>query len=191
MTGEWIEDRLEDVSKGREGLEKAVFQDGALDEREKRLCAVVASSLARDEPGLEEQIQEAKDAGADEADISGALSAAWMTSGSTQIYWAQDLFEEEIEHAWYKRRLKEASKTFGKFHKAVMGEGPLPEAFMEVLCTVVACMERCSHCTESHIKQALDKGATKDQLAEALGVAWLIGGDSQVSWLEDRFDELL
>ncbi|MDY6789306.1 MAG: carboxymuconolactone decarboxylase family protein [Candidatus Nanohaloarchaea archaeon] len=182
---EWIREKLEDQLEKHDSFEEEIYSGGALSKKQKRLCGVVASSLARDRQGLKENIEKAKEEGADEAEISGALSSAWMTSGSTQIYWAQDLFEEQIEHSWYKRRLKEASKAFGKFHKAVMEEGPLEEDFMEVLCMVVACMERCKHCTDAHIQQALDKGATKDQLAEALGVAWLVGGDSQLSWFEE------
>jgi len=187
----WIEDALADQHELQDGLEEAVFQEGALDVKEKRLCAVAAANIARDRGGLRAQIGAAKEAGADEDAIAGAVSMAWMTSGSTQIYWAEDVFEDEIEHAWYKRRLPEASKAFGAFHAAVMEDGPLPEVFMEVLGVVVGCMERCEHCTEAHITQALDKGATKDQIAEAVGVASYIGGSSQLDWLEDGWDEML
>ncbi len=187
----WIEDALADQAELQDELEEAVFQDGALDVKEKRLCAVAAANIARDRGGLRDQIEAAKEAGADEDEIAGALSMAWMTSGSTQIYWADDVFEDEIEHAWYKRRLPEASKAFGEFHAAVMEEGPLPEVFMEVLGVVVGCMERCEHCTEAHIEQALDKGATKDQIAEAVGVASFIGGSSQLDWLEDGWDGMV
>ncbi|MDY6770807.1 MAG: carboxymuconolactone decarboxylase family protein [Candidatus Nanohaloarchaea archaeon] len=187
----WIAERLGDQAETHEAFEDAVFAEGTLDAKEKRLCAVAAANMARDRGGLQEQIEKAKEAGADEDDLAGALSMAWMTAGSTQIYWAQDVFEEQIEHAWYKRRLGEASKAFGEFHDAIMEDGPLPEVFMELLGVVVGCMGRCEHCVEAHIQQALDKGATKDQVAEALGVVWYIGGRSQVTWLEDRLDELL
>jgi AhpD family alkylhydroperoxidase len=187
----WIEGRLAKQYDSNEAFEEAVFTEGALDPGEKRLCAIVAANIARDRETLRENIEKAKEEGLDEDAIAGALSAAWMTSGSTQIYWAEDVFEETIEHAWYKRRLKEASRAYGEFHDAVMEDGPLPEVLMEVLSTVVASMERCEHCTESHIKQALDRGATKDQIAEALAVAWYVGGASQVHWLGDRFDDLL
>lgn len=153
----WLSEHLSGAATSYDQFREKIFEDAALDPMEKRLCAVVAANLARDEESLARHIRAAKEEGADESQISGALSAAWMTSGSTQIYWAEDTFEEEIEHAWYKRRLKDASKAFGEFHDAIMKEGPLPEVFMEVLCTVVSCMERCPHCTESHIKQALAK----------------------------------
>lgn len=186
----WL-DRIGDQQEKHASFEEQVFAEGTLDRKEKRLCAVVASCMARDEAGLKEHMEAAKEEGADEDELSGAISAAWMTAGSTQIYWAQDLYEEQIEHAWYKRRLSEASKAFGEFHEAVMENGPLPEVFMEVLSTIVGCMDRCEHCTEAHIKQALSKGATKDQLAEALGVAVYVGGQSQLGWAEDTLDELL
>ncbi|MDY6778927.1 MAG: carboxymuconolactone decarboxylase family protein, partial [Candidatus Nanohaloarchaea archaeon] len=144
---DWLEERLPEQMEKQEAVEEAVFASGTLDEKEKQLCAIVAANMARDEASLEEHIEQAKDAGADEAEIAGALSAAWMTAGSTQIYWAEEVFEESIEHAWYKRRLSEASKAYGEFHDAVMKEGPLPEVFMEVLCTIVGCMDRCEHCT--------------------------------------------
>lgn len=182
---------LGDVMDADGSMEEAVYGDGALDPVEKRLCGVVASCLTRDEPGLQRNIEAAKELGADEGQVSGAISAAWMTSGSTQLYWAEDTYEEHIEHAWFKRRLPEAAKAYGKFHDAIMEEGPLPETMMEVLCVVVGVMERCEHCTEAHITQALDKGATKDQVAEAIGVAWYEAGHSQVSWIEDTLDELL
>lgn len=189
--GNWIANRLAGQEETFASFEQEVFRDSALNEKEKRLCAVTAASLMRDREGLKAQIEEAKELGATEDELSGAISMAWMTSGSTQIYWAQEVFEEHIEHAWYKRRLKEASKAFGEFHEAVMKEGPLPEVFMEVLGVVVACIERCSHCTSAHIQQALNEGATKDQVAEALGVVWFVAGESQVKWLRDDFEELL
>jgi len=189
--GNWITERLSEAEENYAKFEGAVFEDAALSPKEKRLCAVTAASLERDRNGVKEQIEAAKEAGADEDDLAGALSMAWMTSGSTQIYWAQKIFEEHIEHGWYKRRLSEASKAFGEFHEAVVKKGPLDEVFMEVLGVVVACIERCTHCTKAHIQQALDQGATKDQVAEALGVVWFVAGESQVKWLEDEFEELL
>lgn len=186
-----VRDRISTIDEAADSLQEAVFAEGTLEPVEKRLCAIVAANMARDEQTLTKQIQQAKELGASEDEISGALSAAWMTAGSTQIYWAEDTFEQEIEHAWYKRRLPAASKAYGSFHDAVMEDGPLPEVFMEVLCVIVGSMDRCDHCTEAHIKQALDKGATKDQIAEALGVAWYIGGESQVGWIEETLDELL
>jgi len=182
---------LGDVVDADGSMAEAVYGDGALDPVEKRLCGVVASCLARDEPGLQRNIEAAKEAGADAGQVSGAISAAWMTSGSTQLYWAEDTYEDHIEHAWFKRRLPAAAKAYGEFHDTIMEEGPLPETMMEVLCVVVGVMERCEHCTEAHITQALDTGATKDQVAEAIGVAWYEAGHSQVSWIEDTLDELL
>ncbi len=41
----------------------------------------------------------------------------------------------------------------------------------ELLMLALACVCRCSHCTREHIQQALDLGATKDEVAEALLVA--------------------
>ncbi|KXS40382.1 MAG: alkylhydroperoxidase like protein, AhpD family, partial [Methanolobus sp. T82-4] len=53
-----------------------------------------------------------------------------------------------------------------------------------------AVLVRCEKCVEIHSQRALDNGATKDEIAEAISVAMFIAGGSQLHWT-DVYDSIL
>ena len=61
----------------------------------------------------------------------------------------------------------------------------------ELIQMAVASVSRCQHCTESHLKKALEAGATKQEVAETLLIVSMQSARTQLSWNGDFFQEIL
>jgi len=81
--------------------------------------------------------------------------------------------------------------TFWDFKSDIFDGGTLPRKTKELLAAAVSCQHRCRHCTRSHMEAALEAGATKAEVAEALAVLWVIGGGTNVVWNKEGFEEHL
>lgn len=57
------------------------------------------------------------------------------------------------------------------FSRTVFKEGALPEKTKQLIAVAVAHVTQCPYCIRSHTKQALRKGATKQEIMEAVWVA--------------------
>lgn len=62
-------------------------------------------------------------------------------------------------------------KAWRKFSRTVFSEGALPEKTKQLIAVAVGHVTQCPYCIESHTKQALQKGATKEEIMEAVWVA--------------------
>ncbi|MBS1579337.1 MAG: carboxymuconolactone decarboxylase family protein [Bacteroidetes bacterium] len=62
----------------------------------------------------------------------------------------------------------EAWRTFSR---AVFKEGVLDEKTKQLIAVAVAHVTQCPYCIKSHVPQALKKGATKQEIMEAIWVA--------------------
>ena len=65
---------------------------------------------------------------------------------------------------------------FGQLHKAAVADGVLPAKVKELMALVIAVVKHCDGCIAYHAKAAARRGATPDEVAEALGVALLMDG---------------
>ena len=78
------------------------------------------------------------------------------------------------------RELRKAiPDTWGAFaglHQAAMDDGELSRATKEVIALTIDAVKRCDGCISYHAKSAARAGATRGQVAEALGVALLMDG---------------
>lgn len=187
---EWLDDYLTKARDAFDIFDKQIFERGELDQRTKHFIAVASSTVMRCEACVEEHVEELRAWDATDEEIAAALGVAWLTTGSTQIYWMQDAYEELLGKAWYKRHLSEASQAFGEFHTAIFDDSVLDRKVTELVGLGVSVVARCQHCTEAHATQAMDYGASKQEVAEAVGVAWHVGAKSQVGWT-DVLDDLL
>jgi len=86
---------------------------------------------------------------------------------------------------WRVKRLPEVYAAFKNASAAVYKDGALDRKTKEIIAVVVSSIMRCKECTEGHLKRALQLGATKDEVAEALSVAWSLAGATQVYWNEE------
>jgi AhpD family alkylhydroperoxidase len=66
--------------------------------------------------------------------------------------------------------------AFDRFHKAAIATGALDTKTKELIALAISVTAHCDDCIAHHIHDALEAGATRDEIVEALGVAVLMGG---------------
>ena len=78
------------------------------------------------------------------------------------------------------RSLSEATPEvwagFGQLHKAAVADGALSAKVKELMALAIAVVKQCDGCIAYHAKAAVRRGATPEEVAEALGVALLMDG---------------
>jgi len=67
-------------------------------------------------------------------------------------------------------------RGFGQLHEGAVAEGALSALTKELIALSIAVAVRCDGCIAYHVHDALNAGATKDQIGEAIGVAVFMGG---------------
>ena len=67
-------------------------------------------------------------------------------------------------------------KSFAGFMGAVEKPGALDTKTKELMSVALSVVAHCSWCIAFHVKNALDAGATKDEVMESCFVATLMGG---------------
>jgi AhpD family alkylhydroperoxidase len=65
---------------------------------------------------------------------------------------------------------------FAALHQHAVGDGALPAKVKELMALAIAVVKQCDGCIAYHAKAAARRGATEDEVAEALGVALLMDG---------------
>lgn len=65
---------------------------------------------------------------------------------------------------------------FGMFMKKAEGDGALSIKIKEIISVALAVSSGCKWCIAIHVKNALDAGATKEEIIESCFVAVLMGG---------------
>ena len=65
---------------------------------------------------------------------------------------------------------------FGQLHKAAVADGALPAKIKELMALTIAVVKHCDGCIAYHAKAAARRGATPEEVVEALGVALLMDG---------------
>ena len=96
-----------------------------------------------------------------------------------------------IETPWYVLRSPEIGKKFQGFYKACNEDGVLDKKTRELLMLALASVFRCPHCTEAHIKTALEMGVSKEEITEALLIAAVEGAGTQLAWAKDVYQKYL
>ncbi|TXT56122.1 MAG: hypothetical protein BAJATHORv1_30508 [Candidatus Thorarchaeota archaeon] len=79
------------------------------------------------------------------------------------------------------RDIPETRNAFSDLLKTVHKDGALPAKFKEIICVVASILAPCESCMVYHTKQALQAGATRDEIMEACAVAIVMGGGPAAS----------
>ncbi len=58
----------------------------------------------------------------------------------------------------------------------VIKDGALSTKVKELIALAIAICQGCDYCISIHVRKCIEAGATKDEMAEACGVAVLMGG---------------
>jgi len=66
---------------------------------------------------------------------------------------------------------KEAAAFLNLKHTAERSDGVIPAKYRELISVAVALTTQCSYCIEAHIKNAVEAGATKEEIGETVFIA--------------------
>lgn len=91
-------------------------------------------------------------------------------------------------HRQLRHAIPEVYKGFNEFHKAAFTAGALDVKTKELIALAIAVIERCDGCIASHAQAAARAGATKQEAAEAIGVAFLMNGGPATIYGPRAFD---
>ena len=75
-----------------------------------------------------------------------------------------------------RRAAPDAWAGFARLHDAALREGALSSRTKELIALVAAVVKRCDGCIAYHAKAAAHRGASPEEVAEALSVALLMDG---------------
>lgn len=76
--------------------------------------------------------------------------------------------------------IPEAMEGFGLLHKASLKPGALDSKTKELIALGIAITVRCEGCISFHVHDAMQAGASKEEIAETVSVAILMGGGPSV-----------
>ncbi len=95
------------------------------------------------------------------------------------------------ETPWYLKQSRQLGNAYLHFRNAVHKKSVLDEKTMELIQLACACLLRCPHCTEDHIKGALEAGASKQEIAETLLLTAYEGAGTQLAWQKEVYRRYL
>jgi AhpD family alkylhydroperoxidase len=75
-----------------------------------------------------------------------------------------------------RKAIPDVYQGFGALHSAAFAPGDLSAGTKELIALAIAVVDRCDGCIASHSRGAVRAGVTKQQAAEAIGVAFLMAG---------------
>ncbi len=73
-------------------------------------------------------------------------------------------------------------KGYSELSRAAMAEGELSAGVKELLALTIAITRECDGCVVSHARGAVRHGVTRQQVAEAAGVAIMMNGGPGTVW---------
>ena len=79
-------------------------------------------------------------------------------------------------HRGLRRAIPDVYKGFGELSKAAFADGALDKRTKELIALAIGVVEGCDGCVASHGQAAARAGATKQEVAEAIGVTFLMHG---------------
>jgi AhpD family alkylhydroperoxidase len=74
------------------------------------------------------------------------------------------------------RELPGPMTGFARLHKKAMEDGALSHKVKEMLALAISIVVGCEGCIAYHVHDAMEAGATRPELLEAVGVGLLMGG---------------
>jgi AhpD family alkylhydroperoxidase len=81
-----------------------------------------------------------------------------------------------------RQAIPETWAGFAELHRSAMADGALPTKVKELMALLIGVSEHCDGCVAYHARAAAAAGATEAEVAEALGVALLMGGGPASVW---------
>ncbi len=100
--------------------------------------------------------------------------------------------DQSRELAEQKARLAmDNLKAWRKFSRTIFEDGALPVKTKEIIAVAVSHVTQCPYCIRAHTKKALESGATKEELMEAIWVAAEMRAGAAYSHANIAMDEMM
>lgn len=90
--------------------------------------------------------------------------------------WKAELDNANANLDGFRKEQSETAAGFSALHKAAMAPGALPCKEKELIALAIGVARQCVDCIGFHVKAAVAAGATRDEIAEAVGVCVMMGG---------------
>ncbi len=84
----------------------------------------------------------------------------------------------------------EGMQGFRKFMDSVKSEGALSTKAKNLIGVALAVSKQCEYCVPFYVSQALESGATRDEIIEATLVAGLLDGGPAIMYAKQVFEAL-
>ena len=81
-----------------------------------------------------------------------------------------------LEGRELRKMIPDVYTGFGELNRAAMAPGALDAKTKELLALVMGISHRCDGCIAAHARGAAAAGATREEVAEAIGVTFLMNG---------------
>jgi AhpD family alkylhydroperoxidase len=97
---------------------------------------------------------------------------------------SMDEIREELRQPAQDLRemIPDVMSSFAALSKASAAEGELSRLTKELLALVISATRECDGCIVAHARAALREGATRQQIAEAMGVLIALNGGPGTVW---------
>lgn len=92
--------------------------------------------------------------------------------------------------SWFNEKLPETAKAFAKMRESLFKDSALDVKTKELIAVASSTLMRCENCTKAHAERAMQHGANKEQIAEAVGVAMFVASGSQIFW-NDVYEDII
>ncbi|KGL63369.1 carboxymuconolactone decarboxylase family protein [Polaribacter sp. Hel1_85] len=77
-------------------------------------------------------------------------------------------------------KIPKTMAAFGEMHEKTIANGALSSKTKELIALGIAITVRCDGCIAFHVHDALESGASNEEIMETIGVAILMGGGPSV-----------
>lgn len=99
----------------------------------------------------------------------------------TQIHSYYELDEQVRKQMQrYAKESPDVMESFMNLHKSNAKDGALSTKVKELMALSIGICVRCDGCIAFHVNDALEAGATREEIVETIGVAILMGGGPSV-----------
>jgi AhpD family alkylhydroperoxidase len=112
------------------------------------------------------------------------VAAIWHTwhENESMKNWPDDTKELLGPLRSLRRGAPEVMKTFAGMSQAALAPNVLDGKTKELIALAVAVAVRCDDCIAFHVKAAVEQGASREEVAEALGMAIYMGAGPSVMY---------
>lgn len=108
--------------------------------------------------------------------------------------WTAYLAETSAALGKFRKIQPDAANGFTAMHQGAMPAGALDAKQKELIALAIGIAQRCVDCIGFHVRAAIKVGATREEIAETISVAVMMGGGPAYMYgakALDAFDQLI